>query len=54
MASLALTPDIKVITDVKCYGKSKLMKAFSDQMKQADPDANIIHINFSLTEFEFF
>ncbi|MBQ6059921.1 MAG: AAA family ATPase, partial [Clostridia bacterium] len=52
MASLALTPDIKVITGVRRSGKSKLMEAFSGRLKQADAGANIIHINFNLTEFE--
>ena len=49
MASLALTPDIKVIAGVRRSGKSKLMEAFSERLKQADAGANIIHINFNLT-----
>ena len=52
IASLAQTPDIKVITGVRRSGKSKLMEAFSEQLKQADPGANVIHINYNLTEFE--
>ena len=52
MTSLALTPDIKVITGVRRSGKSKLMEAFSDRFKQADPGTNIININFNLTTFE--
>lgn len=52
MASLALTPDIKVITGIRRCGKSKLMEAFSDRVKRSDPQANIIHINYNLTEYE--
>ena len=52
MQSLALTPDIKVITGVRRSGKSKLLEAFADQIKKTNSDANIIHINFNLTEFE--
>ena len=46
------TPDIKVITGVRRSGKSKLLEAFKKYIKSADSDANIIHINFNLTEFE--
>ena len=52
MASLARTPDIKVITGVRRSGKSKLLEAFSERLKESDPDAHIIHINFNITEFE--
>lgn len=33
-------------------GKSKLMDAFAEYLKTSDESANIIHINFNLTEFE--
>lgn len=46
------TPDIKVITGVRRCGKSKLMDAFADHLRGSDPKANIIHINFNLTENE--
>ncbi len=46
------TPDIKVITGIRRSGKSKLMEAFIDKMKNLSPDCNVIHINFNLTEFE--
>ncbi|MBQ6503932.1 MAG: ATP-binding protein [Flexilinea sp.] len=46
------TPDIKVITGVRRCGKSKLLEAFIDRINQIDPDANIIHINYNLTDFE--
>lgn len=46
------TPDIKVITGIRRSGKSKLLEALVSYVVQNDPDANIIHINFNLTEFE--
>ena len=46
------TPDIKVITGVRRCGKSKLMDAFIDWIKETVSDANIIHINFNLFEFD--
>lgn len=46
------TPDIKVITGVRRCGKSKLMDAFIDWIKQNEKDSNIIHINYNLFEFE--
>lgn len=36
------TPDIKVITGVRRCGKSKLMDAFIDWIKQNEKDSNII------------
>ena len=49
---LSGTPDIKVITGVRRCGKSKLMDAFVQYIKGFDKDANIIHINYNLTEYE--
>ena len=46
------TPDIKVITGVRRCGKSKLLEAFWDYINSSIPNANIIHINFNLTESE--
>ena len=46
------TPDIKVITGVRRSGKSKLMDALQEYLVQNNPAANIIHINFNITEFE--
>lgn len=46
------TPDIKVITGVRRCGKSKLLEAFKDYVEETIDSANIIHINFNLTEFE--
>ncbi len=52
MKDLLQTPDIKVITGVRRAGKSKLLDALAAWLKVNDQDANIIHINFNLTEFE--
>lgn len=52
MLELADTPDIKVITGVRRSGKSKLMEALAQEIVKRQPDANIIHINYNLTDFE--
>ena len=52
LKSLINTPDIKVITGVRRSGKSKLMDSFSAEIKKKDKSANIIHINFNLTDYE--
>lgn len=46
------TPDIKVITGLRRSGKSKLLEAFMDYVKTSDPNANIIHVNFNLNNYE--
>ncbi len=52
LTALMNIPDIKVITGIRRSGKSKLMDAMVDVIKNADPSGNIIHINFNITEFE--
>ena len=46
------TPDIKVITGVHHSGKSKLLEAFKAYIQKNNVDANIIHINFNLPEYD--
>lgn len=46
------TTDIKVITGVRRSGKSRLLTAFIQKIKETDRNANIIHINFNETDFE--
>ena len=46
------TPDIKVITGVRRSGKSKLLEAFIGVVQSRNPDANIVHINFNLPEYD--
>ena len=48
------TPDIKVITGVRRSGKSKLLEAFKAYIQKCNTDANIIHINFNLPEYDIF
>lgn len=46
------TPDIKVITGVRRSGKSKLLEALRDYIQKNIANANIVHINFNLPEYE--
>lgn len=41
------TPDIKVITGIRRCGKSKLMEAYANRIKELNPDANIILIDLT-------
>lgn len=47
------SPDIKVITGIRRSGKSKLMQAFVESIKESEDDANIIFIDYAKLEFEF-
>ena len=46
------TPDVKVIVGIRRSGKSKLLEAFMGFIQENEPEANIIHINFNLQEYE--
>lgn len=46
------TPDIKVVTGIRRSGKSKLLGAFSDYIREVDPIANIINIDLTKIRFE--
>ena len=52
LKTLLDTPDIKVITGVRRCGKSKLMEALAAEIRKENAQANVIHINFNLTDFE--
>lgn len=52
LTELINTPEIKIITGIRRSGKSKLLEALKELITASDPSANIIHINFNLTEFE--
>lgn len=52
LKSVIGTPDIKVITGVRRSGKSKLLESFKQYILKNNPQANIVHINFNLAEFE--
>ena len=54
LISIIGTPDIKVITGVRRSGKSKLLEAFKKYAMENIPNANIVHINFNLPEYEEF
>ena len=52
MTDLLQTPDIKVFTGIRRSGKSKLMEALADYLINHDDRANVIRVNFNLTEYE--
>ncbi len=46
------TPDIKMIIGVWQSGKSKLLEAFKSYILENNENANMIHINFNLPEYD--
>ena len=46
------TPDIKIITGIRRSGKSKLMQAYIDYLKNHFKDVNIIFIDFMDLAYE--
>lgn len=52
MIELNGTPDIKIITGIRRSGKSKLMQAYMDYLRQNYTDINIIFIDFMDLAFE--
>ena len=52
LLQLTGTPDIKVITGVRRSGKSKLLEEFKNSILKNNSKANIIHIDFNLTDYE--
>ena len=52
LTSLIGVPDIKVITGIRRSGKSKLLEALRGYIVSSIPQANVIHINFNLNDFE--
>ena len=52
LKSVQGVPDIKVITGIRRCGKSKLMEAFIEYIRNSDDNANIIYIDFTDLDFE--
>lgn len=46
------TPDIQIITGIRCSGKAKLMQAYMEYLKENYENINIIFIDFMGLEFE--
>lgn len=52
LAGVINTPEIKILTGIRRSGKSKLLNAFADHIRQSDDKANIIEIDLTKLRFE--
>lgn len=52
LKGLRKTPDIKIITGLRRSGKSELMRAYIRYLKETDPQAHVIFIDFYDLEFD--
>lgn len=52
LLGLQNTPDIKIITGIRRCGKSCLLRAFQQQIRQQNPSANILSIDFTDLDWE--
>ena len=52
LLDLTGTPDIKLITGIRRCGKSELMKAYIRRIAEAQPEANIIFVDFFDLKYE--
>ena len=52
LRSVLNTPDIKVITGIRRSGKSILLEELLDVIRSEVQNANVIHINYNLTDYE--
>ena len=52
LENLRDTPDIKVITGMRRSGKSVIVQQFINRIKQTEPLANVLFVDFTRLEFE--